>query len=465
MTQTLTDRKRTLIFINILISCIATSMLSTALTTALPQIIPDLNIDVTTGQWLTSGYSLAMGIMMPLTAFLITRFPTRNLYLSAIGIFIAGSLICACSHGFAIMMFGRILQASGNGILTSMAQVVLLSIYPSEKRGTIMGWYGLSVGAAPVLAPALAGILIDTVGWRMIFHVATIIMIISLIYAIFVFGNVLETRTQAFDLISFLISAIAFGGLTLGVGNIGSYGLFGLPCLLPLAGGIASFILFVYRQLHLDDPFLEFRILKYPVYTISVIGSMLLYFVMMGSSVILPLYVQSILGHPATISAFVSMPGSLVMTFVNPCAGKLYDRFGMKPLLFGGSIAMLLSNLAMTTVTMETSLILPAIYNMIRCASIGCLMMPLVTWGISGIDKRYTAHGTALLTSFRTIAGAMGAAIFVSIMTSVGKSSVSTYGANAAIHGLNMTFLAMSLCTLILVALSVIVKIKWKNTL
>ena len=219
MTNTIniTDRKRTLIFINILITCIASSMLATALTTALPPIIKAFDISVTTGQWLTSGYSLAMGTMMPLTAFLITRFPTRKLYLSAIGCFILGLLFCAAAPNFQFMMFGRILQACGNGVLTSMAQVILLTIYPVEKKGSIMGWYGLSVGAAPVIAPTIAGLLVDSVGWRMIFCIAIFIMLISLVFAVFVFDNVLENVITRFDLLSFILSAFAFGGITLGI--------------------------------------------------------------------------------------------------------------------------------------------------------------------------------------------------------------------------------------------------------
>ena len=162
----MTNRQKMLIFINIMITCIASSMLATALTTALPPIMEDFGLTIATGQWLTSGYSLAMGIMMPLTAFLITRFPTKRLYVTAIGLFIAGLLICVLAPSFPVMMVGRILQASGNGILTSMAQVILLTVFPEDKRGTIMGWYGLSVGAAPVIAPTLAGVLVDSFGWQ-----------------------------------------------------------------------------------------------------------------------------------------------------------------------------------------------------------------------------------------------------------------------------------------------------------
>ena len=165
----LTDRKRSLIFLNIVVSCIASSMLATALTTALPSIIADFSITVTMGQWLTSGYSLAMGIIMPLTAFLITRFPTKRLYLCGLALTIAGLVLCVVAPNFPFLMAARILQASGNGILSAMAQVIILSIYPPEKRGTAMGWYGLSIGAAPVIEPTLAGILVDSFGWRSIF--------------------------------------------------------------------------------------------------------------------------------------------------------------------------------------------------------------------------------------------------------------------------------------------------------
>lgn len=160
----ISDRKRMLIFINIVISCIASSMLATALTTALPPIIEDLDISVMTGQWLTSGYSLAMAITMPLTAFLIDRFPTKRLYCAAMAIFLGGLIISAVSANFPLMMAGRLVQAAGNGMMTSMAQVIILTIFPADKKGSAMGWYGLSVGAAPVIAPTIAGMMVDIVG-------------------------------------------------------------------------------------------------------------------------------------------------------------------------------------------------------------------------------------------------------------------------------------------------------------
>jgi len=444
--ETFSQQRRTLVFINLLITCIASSLLATALTTALPPIIEDFQISMATGQWLTSAYSMAMGIIMPLTAFLITRFPTKRLYMTGIIFCIAGLGICAIAPNFSFLMGGRILQACGNGILNSMAQVILLTIYPPDQQGSIMGWYGLSIGAAPVIAPTLAGIVIDYFSWRVIFYIAIVIMIFSFVFAMFVFDNFMDTVIKKFDICSFLLSAFAFAGITLGIGNISSYG-FVVSALLPLLIGIIAAVLFVYRQLHQETAFLELRILKYKNYMLSVISSMLLYFIMMGTSILMPLYVQSIMGYSATICGLVLLPGSLSMALISPFAGKIYDKFGMKSLFIVGSICLLFGNLGMVFVTMETTLLLPTIYNIVRSIAIGCLLMPLVTWGIGSIKRDVTAHGTALLNSLRTIAGAIGSAVSVGIMTMVASRFTTSL---ATLFGLRISFLMLTLIAAIM---------------
>jgi MFS family permease len=318
-----------------------------------------------------------------------------------------------------------------------------------------MGWYGLSVGAAPVIAPTLAGLLVDAFSWRSIFYVSIAIMTVSLIFALSTFENVLDTAEKKFDVLSFIISAFAFGGITLGIGNIGSYPLLSIQVLLTLCIGLIAAVIFVYRQLHLETPFLELRILQDKDYALSVIGSMILYLVMMGSSIILPLYVQSIMGYSATTSGLVTLPGSLIMAIISPFAGKIYDKVGMKLLFVAGALGMLISSVGMVFISLTTPLVLASVLNAIRCAAIGCLMMPLVTWGTSRIDKSKTAHATALLTSLRTISGAIGSAVFVAIMTMVATNSAVIYEDRAQIHGLNVTFLAMSVVNVIFLLIAV----------
>lgn len=454
MSVKLKDKQRLLIFINLMITGIATSMLATAMTTALPPVVEYFGISMTTGQWMTSGYSLAMGIVMPLTAFLVKKIPTRKLYISGIMCFIIGEFACIFAPGFSVMMVGRVLQALGNGVLTSMGQVIILSIYPPEKKGTMMGWYGLAATAAPIIAPTIAGILVDTVGWKYIFIYTTVIMLISLIMSVFNFSNVLELQDITFDVASFILSIIAFGGITLGIGNIGSYGIVNLLSGLPLTVGILGTILFVLRQLKLDTAFLDIRILKQKDYSLAVISSMLLYLVMMGGSVLMPLYVQSVLGYSAVTSALVTLPGSVATAVINPFAGRIYDKMGIKKLFTAGSICLLISNAGMYFIKLSTPLIVAVLLNVIRNISIGCLMMPLLTWGTSQVAKEKVADASTLLTSLRTVAGSIGSAVFVAIMSAVALSSKTTYGASASIHGVNIAFVSMSISTLIMLGIA-----------
>lgn len=448
MQNTLSEKKRMLIFINVMISGISTSMLSTAMTTALPPVAAYFGVGVATGQWMTSGYSLAMGIIMPLTAYLVKKIPTKKLYISGIVCFIIGELLSILAGNFAWMMAGRILQACGNGVLLAMAQVIILSVYPPDRKGTMMGWYGLATTGAPILAPTIAGVLVDTVGWKYIFVFTMVIMIGSLAMSIANFENVLKLQNVNFDIISFVESLFAFGGITLGIGTIGDAGILSITAGLPLGIGAVGMILFVYRQLHLKEPFLDMRILKCREYAISVIGSILLYLVMMGGSVLMPLYVQSVMGGSALMSALVTLPGSVATALVSPFAGRIYDKMGIKKLFVTGSITLLASNISMYFISMDTPLWTAAAFNVLRNISIGCLLMPLLTWGTSFTEKSKVADASSLLTSLRTVSGSIGSATFVSIMTITTAASITDYGDAAPMHGLNTAFLSMGICSL-----------------
>ncbi len=402
----LTRQKRTMIFGDLIVSGIATSILSTAMTTALPSLMEDFGVSTDIGQWATSGYSLAMGMVMPLTAFLITRFPTKKLYMTAIAGFVLGLLCSIFAGNFWLMMAGRVFQACGNGVLVSAAQVIILTVYPAEKKGTMMGTYGLATTAAPIIAPTIAGLMIDAFGWKSIFYLVLAIMLVSFVISGVVFEDVLELQEKKFDVRSFVMSIFAFGGITLGIGNISSFGLVSVSAGLPLLIGVVACIFFIIRQCSLEKPFLDVKILVRRDYAVSVLSSMVLYLVMMGSSVMMPLYVQSIMGYPAVVSGLVTLPGSLATAVVSPFAGSL--------------------------------------------------MMPLLTWGTSNVDPKKVADASSLLTSFRTIAGFIGLAVFVGIMTVVSNGSAAVYGEDTLIHGMNISFFWMAVGSLALLMIAVL---------
>ena len=449
------DGQRAMICLCLGVSGISSSVLSTAMTTALPGVVEYFGISTSVGQWITSGYSLAMGMIMPLTAFLITRFPTKRLYLTGIGAFIAGLLVSIFAGNFALMMVGRVLQACGNGVLMTAAQVVIMTIYPIKKRGTMMGTYGLATTAAPVVAPTIAGLMIDAFGWKSIFYVSLVIMILSFIISCIVFEDVLELQDKKFDVVSFVESIVAFGGVTLGIGNLSTFGILSIEAGVPLLLGAVVCVFFVTRQCRLEKPFLDVKILVNRNYAVSVISSMVLYLVMMGSSVMMPLYVQSVMGYSAVVSGLVTLPGSLATALVSPFAGKLYDEIGIKKIFVAGAAALVISNIGMFFLSMETPLWTAAALNVIRNISIGSLMMPLLTWGTSNVHPTKMADASSLLTSLRTIAGSIGSAVFVGIMTMVAASSAETYGDNAMMHGMNMSFFWMAVGAAVLLLIAV----------
>lgn len=411
-------------------------MLSTALNTALPQILVDFGIDSSTGQWLTSIYSLVMGILTLVTPFLISRFPAKNLYLGTLLIFLAGLLLSGSTTVFPLMMAGRILQAAGNGIMVAQGQVLILTMFPPEKRGSVMGIYGLAIGTSPVIAPTLAGLVVDAFGWRMIFYIVAVVVAASAVMTAVLFENVTGGSRERLDFLSLSLCSVGVCGLLLGAGNVGKYTLAALPVWVPLLAGTAGTAAFAWRQLRMETPFMELRILRVLRYRVAVIASMLMYATVMASSILLPIYIQSVRGGSATVSGLVTMPGALATALISPVSGKLYDKWGIKPLFFVGSVLMLVSSLGMIPSMEGTSMLWIGFLNVVRCAGIGCMMMPFVTWGMSGLKKENTAHGTALITSLRTVAGAFGSALFVALYNIFAARGSAYLGMQAAFAGL-----------------------------
>lgn len=449
--ERITPGARRAIFLCALLACIVSGALNTILNTVLPAITRDFSITSDVGQWLSSGYSLAMAISMPLTAFLATRVPTKPLYMVSLALFCVGLVISAVAPNFEVLMAGRLIQACGNGIFGPLVQVILLTIYPPKQRGSIMGWYGLSIGAAPVVAPTIGGIVVDILSWRYIFYFSIAFTVVAGIGSLLFLKNVLETHESSFDAVSFALSAVVFGGLTLGIGNLSSLGIADAATLVPLAAGLVATPVFVRRQMSSDEPFLDLRVFADKTFCMATVGSMLLYFVMMAVSIMVPLFVQDIAGMSATKSGLAMLPGSLLMALLSPVTGKVFDRMGIKALLIAGGVIMTASNAGMLFIGADDAgvLVLTLLF-LVRSAAIACLMMPLVTWGVGALPDDKNAHGTSLISTLRTLAGAIGMSVGVGIMNSVAGAM------GSILTGFRVSFALLSALSALLVVIGVI---------
>lgn len=447
--KTMSSKKANLIFGTMLTGAVVTSLLQTSLTTALPQIMQELSLNAVTAQWLTSAFSLAMVIMVPITAYLIKRYSTREIFLAAMILFACGTLISWWGDSFFVLLIGRIFQAFGSGIILPLTQVVIMTLYPLEKQGTVMGILGLASGAAPVIAPTLTGIMIDSWGWRSIFLITGIISILIIIFAVFNVKNVTTTEKIPLDYISLLLCTGGVTALLLGLSNLTTNIMLGL---IEILIGIILIGIFSKKQLQAEEPFLNLRILKNPQFSLAVLISMLLYAVMMGSSTIYPILIQTVMKRSAVVSALVMLPGSLAMALINPLTGKFYDRFGISKLAIGSGLLMVISCLGVAFISSSDQIILLGCFYLLRLLGVGFIMMPIVTWGMQNLPQKDLAHGTALLTALRTLSGALGTAVFMEIMTSATHRTQPHATANYT--GIQFTFKVMTVLAAIQLLIS-----------
>lgn len=430
------------IFFVLVLGSVITSIVSTVMSTALPVIMVDFSIPASQAQMVTSIYSLVSGIMILATAFIVKRFPTKNLFFIGMGLFTVGILFCAMAPTFSIMLLGRIIQGVGYGIIISMTQMVILIIIPSAKRGFAMGVYGLAVTFAPVVAPMIAGVIIDHWGWRVIFWIILLFCLVDFICGAKFMKNVLENSKPSFDLLSMVLAAIGFTCIVLMAGNMGSYPFMSIQVALLLVIGLVALVIFSVRQMRIESPLLNLRVFKTRDFTVAVIICMIFYALMNGMSTIIPILVQTVQGQSATVFGIVIAPCALITGLMSPVAGKLYDRIGMKPLAMLGTSLVLISEISTLFVKENMSSYILIIPLVILGFGMSFVMMNLAAFGMEKLEGVEKTDGTALMTCLRTIGGALGAAGFVSLM-SVGVTDSNYTIANVRHSYVGMVILAV----------------------
>ena len=409
----------------------------TLLGTALPPIMNDLGLTESTVQWLQSAFMLVNGIMIPITAFLIERFTTRGLFLTAMSLFAFGTLTAAVSPNFTFLLIGRIFQASGAGIMMPLFQTILFLLFPIERRGRAMGMFGLVIAFAPAIGPSLSGWLVDQFPWRSVFYVVLPFAIINLVAAYFLLKNVTERTFPKVDILSIILSTFGFGGLLYGFSVAGNDGWMSAHVWLPLLVGAISLYFFIARQLKLEQPILEFRIFKYKIFTVATALGMIVFVSMIGTTVILPLFMQNMLGFSALDSGLALLPGAIVMGLMNPITGRLFDQYGAKWLTIIGFSILAITTFMFAGLSPETSFAYLTVWNALRMFSIAMVMMPVTTAGLNELPRHLISHGTAMNNTFRQASGAIGTAILVTVMAT---SAAPDEGMTGLIHGVNISF-------------------------
>ena len=371
----------------------------TVMSPALPVIMSDFAIDASTAQWIMSIYPLVSGIMVPVSAFLIDKFSTRALFFGATLVFALGTLLCAAAPDFLFLIIGRVLQAAGSGVLMPLVSVVPMLVFPVEKRGTAMGMAGIVMSA---VGPVVGGAVIDTYGWRTMIGAIVPLAILVLVLGVFMLKNVGELKNPKLDLPSVVLSTIAFGGLLYGFSSASSMG-WGNPVVLgSIVAGVVCLVLFVVRQGKIEDPLLQLGTLKTREFRVAAIIVTLINAACLVTNTLLPLLLQTSLGASAFETGMAMLPAAAV---------------GVGLVLMTGALFLL------SLSTVNTPILVVALFCMLQSAGQSLANMPVNTWGVNALKNDMIAHGNAIANTGRQVAGGLCTALIITVMTSVTASA------------------------------------------
>ena len=414
---------RGLMIIVILIGTFCTVLNQTILSTAFPTIMKAFDVNTSTVQWLTTGFMMVNGIMIPVSAWLSTRFNSKWLYISAMTVFFAGTIVCYIAPNFATLLIGRLIQALGVGVTMPLLQTIMLSIFPPAKRGTAMGLAGIVIGLAPAIGPTLSGWVIDNLTWRDLFGMIIPLMFLVILASFWFVRSVLDTKKTGIDLLSIVMSTIGFGSLLYGFSSVGEDGWGSTTVISTLIVGVIFIVLFIWRQLTMKTPFLEFRVYRSAPFTVSAILSSVTMMAMVGVEMVIPLYLQIVKGMSAFHSGLTLLAGALMMGIMSPITGRAVDRFGAKRLSILGMSLLTLGSIPFIFITKSTSTLYIVFFYAIRMFGISMTMMPATTVGMNSLPINLLSHGTAVNNTQRQVASSVGTAVLISILTNVTKSN------------------------------------------
>ena len=456
------SRKQIIMLAVLVFGTFVTALNQTVVAPALPSVMAEMSVDASTAQWLTTGFTLVNAIMIPITAFLTDRFTTKRLFLVSMAIFTAGSALAGWGPSFAVLLLGRLVQAAGAGILMPLVMTVLMWTFPVDKRGTAMGLFGIVIAFGPAIGPTVAGVIIDRYTWHDMFYIITVLSAVVVLIGAFVLEKGGETNKDvSLDVPSVVLSSFGFGGLLYGLSTIGSYGL-RADAIAGTLVGVVALVFFFRRQLKMEHPMLQVRVLANRKFLIATIIGMLVQGALLAAGILVPIYLQSLMGYSATVSGLVLLPGAIIMGAMGPIAGRLFDKHGPRVLALVGMGVLTLTTFCFAFLGTETGLITLTVLYTVRLFSLSLVNMPITTWGMNALDNELVNHGTSVNNTFRQVAGSLGTAIIVSASTIATNASARVMTpTQASIFGIDVAFaLAGVLCLIGFVMVVALVKNK-----
>ena len=448
----------------LLVSAFVVILNETIMGVALPRLMDDLRITASAGQWLTTAFMLTMAVVIPITGFLIQRFNTRPVFLAAMTLFSLGTLISAMAPGFGTLLAGRVVQAGGTAIMMPLLMTTVMTLVPPSSRGKTMGNISIVISVAPAIGPTISGLILSVLDWRWLFWLVLPIAIGSLVLGGIRIQNVTTPRRTPIDVLSVILSAFAFGGIVYGLSQFGeAAGGTGLPSWAPLAVGLLGLACFIGRQLVLqrrDSALLDLRTFRSRTFTVSILVLAISMLALFGTVILLPIYLQDVLGLEPAAAGLMLLPGGLAMGLLGPLVGRIFDRHGPRVLVVPGAVLVAAAFWALTLVDASTPIPLILACHITLSIGLAGMFTPLFTSALGSVQPRLYSHASAVVGTIQQLAGAAGIALFVSVMTLQSSALIDAGTATvpALAGGIRMAFLCGAVIFLFAVVAALFVR-------
>lgn len=445
----------------LLFSAFVVILNETLMGVAIPELIDDLGITATAAQWLTTAFMLTLAVVIPITGFLMLRFSTRTMFLSAMSLFTLGTLIAAVAPGFEVLLAARVVQASGTAIMMPLLFTTVFALVPPHMRGRVVGNISIVISVAPALGPTVSGLILAIADWRWLYITMLPFAIGGLALGAARIVNVGELRPVKLDLLSVALSIPGFGGLVYGLSLLGERGGEQLvPGLISLGIGIVALALFAWRQTVLqrtDGALLDLRTFASREFGLAMATVTLASMALFGAIILIPLYVQDVLGAEAVVSGLLILPGGLLMAFAAPFIGRRYDAVGPRSLVIPGAILLSVSLWGMALFSATTPLWLVTVANLGTSLGLALLFTPLITNGMSSLTPQLSSYGSAIVGTVQQVAGAAGIALFISVSSAfAGPGGADTDSVTA--DGVRAAFMVGAIIALVTIPLVLMVR-------
>ncbi|MBF6352119.1 multidrug efflux MFS transporter [Nocardia flavorosea] len=431
----------------------------TIMINAIPRLMHDLEVTERAAQWVSTAFMLTMAAVIPVTGWFLQRVTTRRAYAIAMGVFLAGTILSALAPSFGVLLAGRIVQAGGTAVMMPLLMTTLMTVVPEHDRGRVMGNVTLAISVAPAMGPVISGLVLQIASWRWLFVLVLPIAGVVTWFGLRSLENVGEPESGAIDWLSVVFAALGFGGLVYGLSQFEA-GSIATPALITVAG-IALIGLFVARQLWLQrtgTPLLDLRVLRSATYAKGLVLMAVAFLAMLGSMMLLPLYLQNLRELSPLLTGLLVMPGGLAMGLLGPVIGRLFDRFGGRVLVIPGSIAITVALAGFTRIGIDTPYWLLLALHVVLMVGLAAAFTPVFTLALGALPEDLYSHGSSMLGTLQQVAAALGTALVVTVMaTRAGSLEDSGVDAvSAQLSGMQWAFAVSAALAVVVIVTAVL---------